>query len=227
MEDAFKTWDQAGETLESVEARIHDGVPLDKLHERAGGYARRVLKAAPWLSVKGDDTIVEVGPGVGYIMQAVAERSGARVVTGLDVAPSMIAHARARLVRDGLSPERFRFEHYDGVHFPWADGTVDLFYSVAAVQHIPKPYAYNVFLEMQRCLRPRGTAVVHLLNWEFVAKGQVDFAAEIQQQVSGALTHWHHFYDRTELDTIVGRVLRASKHRIDEEHGSIWLAWQK
>jgi SAM-dependent methyltransferase len=227
MQDAFKTWDIAEESLESVEARIHDGVPREKLHARAGGYARRVLGAAPWLRLGHADTIVEVGPGVGYIMQAVAEQSGAAAITGLDVAPSMIAHAHARLVRDALSPERFRFQHYDGVHFPWADGTVDLFYSVAAIQHIPKPFAYNMFLEMQRCLRPGGTAVLHLLSWEFVARGQVNFADEIRHQVTGAQTHWHHFYDQTELATIVQHVLNASKHRIDAGHGSIWLSWQK
>jgi ubiquinone/menaquinone biosynthesis C-methylase UbiE len=226
MEDAFKTWDAAGETLESVETRIHDGVPLDRLHDRARGYAQRVLKTAPWLSVKRDDTIVEVGPGVGYIMQAIAERSGAAAITGLDVAAGMIAHARARLHRDGLSPERFQFREYDGLHFPWPDDSVDLFYSVAAIQHIPKPYAYNILLEMQRCLRPRGTAVVHLLSWEFVARGH-DFAAEIHRQLTGAHTHWHHFYDRTELETIVRYALKASRHRVELEHGSLWLAWQK
>jgi ubiquinone/menaquinone biosynthesis C-methylase UbiE len=227
MQDAFKTWDAAGETLEAVEARIHDGVPREKLHERAAGYARRVLRAAPWLRVNRSDTIVEVGPGVGYIMQAVAEQSGAAAITGLDVAPSMIAHAEARLQRDGLSADRFRFQQYDGVRFPWPDETIDLFYSVAAIQHIPKPFAYNVFLEMQRCLRPRGTAVIHLLSWDFVARGHVNFADEIRHQVSGAHTHWHHFYDRAELETILRYVLKASTSRFDEEHGSIWMAWQK
>jgi ubiquinone/menaquinone biosynthesis C-methylase UbiE len=227
MHDAFKTWDAAAETLESVEARIHDGVPREKLHERAASYARRVLRAAPWLRVGSADAIVEVGPGVGYIMQAFAEQTGANVITGLDVAPSMIAHAQARLRRDGLSPDRFRFQHYDGVSFPWPDSTVDLFYSVAAVQHIPKPYAYNVFLEMQRCLRPRGTAVVHLLSWAFVASGGFDFAQEVRHQVAGAHTHWHHFYDQTELETIVRHVLNASTHRLDQERGSLWLAWQR
>jgi ubiquinone/menaquinone biosynthesis C-methylase UbiE len=227
MQDAFKTWDIADETLESVEARIHDGVPREKLHARADGYAKRVLNAAPWLRVQPSDTIVEVGPGVGYIMQAVAERCGAAAITGLDVAPAMIGHAQARLQRDGLSPDRFRFQHYDGVHFPWPDASVDLFYSVAAIQHIPKPFAYNVFLEIHRCLRPHGTAVLHLLSWEFVADGQVNFAEEIRHQVTGTQTHWHHFYDRTELETIVQHVLKASTHRIDARHGSIWLAWQK
>ena len=227
MHDAFKTWDAAEETLEAVEARIHDGVPRERLHQRANGYAKRIIRTASWLRVSRSDTIVEVGPGVGYIMQAMAEQSGAAAITGLDVAPSMIAHAHARLHRDGLSPDRFRFQHYDGVHFPWPDEAVDLFYSVAAIQHIPKPYAYNIFLEMHRCLRPRGTAVVHLLGWEFVASGQMDFAQEVGHQISGARTHWHHFYDRTELETIVRHVLKASRHRLDQEHGSLWLAWQR
>lgn len=227
MHDAFRTWDAPGETLEAVEARIHDGVPREKLHERAGAYAKQIRRAAPWLRIGSTDLVVEVGPGVGYVMEAIAEQSGAATITGLDVAPSMIAHAEARLKRDGLPPDRFRFQAYDGVHFPWPDGAVDVFYSVAAIQHIPKPHAYNVFLEMHRCLKPGGTAIVHLLSWEYVAAGRVDFADEVRRQVAGAHTHWHHFYDRTELETIVRHVLKAARHRLDEESGSFWLAWQK
>jgi ubiquinone/menaquinone biosynthesis C-methylase UbiE len=228
MHAAFKVWDTAGESLESIEARIHDGVPRHQLLERAAGFAVRVLSLPPWLELRPEDTVVEVGPGVGYVMQALAEQSGVAHVTGLDVAAAMADFGRARIRRDGLSADRFRFELYDGVTFPWPDGTVDLFYSVAAIQHIPKPYAYNVLLEMQRCLKPGGTAVVQTLSWELLPRQQhITFAQEIKNQISGATTHWHHFYDAQELEAILSYGLRASRKRIETEDVSIWAAWQK
>lgn len=227
MHDAFKVWNLADESLEAVEARIHDGVPPEKLHDRAAGFALRVQRAAAWLQVRPTDEVVEVGSGVGYVMQAFAQQTGVEHVTGLDVAPTMVAQARARLQRDGLPAERFRFEVYDGVTFPWSDGSIDLFYSVAAIQHIPKPYAYNVLLEMQRCLKPGGTAVVQLLTWDILARHHTGFAEEIRNQIRGTTTHWHHFYDRIELEAILKHGLHAREHSLGTEDISIWAAWRK
>ena len=227
MHDAFKVWDIRGESLESVEARIHDGVPSEHLHGRAAGLAERVRRIPTWLHLDPARSVVEVGPGVGYIMQAMANQAGLERITGLDIAPAMTEQARSRLQRDGLSPERFRFELYDGVHFPWKDGTIDLFYSVAAIQHIPKPYAYNVLLEMNRCLVPGGTAVVQLLTWDLLARDPAHFAQEIRNQISGATVHWHHYYERVELESIARFALGAADYRIYVEDAMIWLAWKK
>jgi ubiquinone/menaquinone biosynthesis C-methylase UbiE len=227
MHAAFKAWNPAEETLESIEARIHDGVARDKLLDRAAGYAVRVRTAPTWLVVHPKDVVVEVGPGVGYVMQTFADQTQVERISGLDVAPAMAAHARARIRRDGLSEERFRFETYDGVTFPFADASVDLFYSVAAVQHIPKPYAYNVMLEMQRCLKPGGTAVIHVQSWDFLPRHYVPFAEEVRQQVRGETTHWHHFYSRQELEAILTHGLGVSVQRVAAEDGALWAAWRK
>jgi len=227
MHDAFKVWDIRGESLESVEARIHDGVPAERLHDRAAGMAERVRRIPTWLTLDPQKTVVEVGPGVGYIMQAMVNQTGLARITGLDVAPTMNEQARARVARDGLSAECFRFTTYDGVNFPWKDGEVDLFYSVAAIQHIPKPFAYNVLLEMNRCLRPGGTAVVQLLTWDILARDPSYFAQEIRNQIQGKTVHWHHFYERAELEALARWALSAADYRIYVEDVSIWLAWKK
>ena len=226
MHEAFKTWDTPEESLESVEARIHDGAARDELHARAAQYARHIL-AVPWLALRPTDLVVEIGSGVGYIMQGVAEAAGLASINGLDVARGMIAHAEERIRRDGLPPGRFRFHHYDGVHMPWRDGTVDLFYSVAAIQHIPKPFAYNLFLEAHRCLRPGGTAFLHLLGWDFVPKQYLSFAEEVRNQVEGKTTHWHHYYDREELEALFTHGLGAPRRIVLQDGVSIWVAWQK
>ncbi len=212
-------------TLEEVERRIHDGVADDRLHERAQRYVDQMFMLYPWLAVPPEGVIVEVGPGVGYIMQAIADRVGAQKLIGLDVAAGMIRHACARVARDGLASSKYRFVAYNGVDFPFADHSVDFFYSVAAVQHIPKPFAYNLLLEMMRCLKPTGCAVVHLLSWEQLAHQQVSFSTEIRSQILGEVGHWHHFYDRTELERIMEYGLRAPYFHVREYGTSMWVAW--
>ena len=71
---AFEIWNDKRESLESVEARIHDGVPIDRLHDRAHGYLNTIYTLFPYAAPKSSDVAMEIGPGVGYIMQAVMSR---------------------------------------------------------------------------------------------------------------------------------------------------------
>ncbi len=48
MHPAFETWDIATESLESVENRIHDGVPREQLRNRAKGYMNTFSRLFPW-----------------------------------------------------------------------------------------------------------------------------------------------------------------------------------
>ena len=88
LHPAFQTWNQRDEPLESVEARIHDGVPLDQLHERAWGYLNTLYTLFPYAAPKETDVVVEIGPGVGYIMEAMMNRFSPARIIGLDVAPA-------------------------------------------------------------------------------------------------------------------------------------------
>ncbi len=221
---AFSVWEESNRPLDAVEADIHDGVPLDKLHARAAGYVTEMFRLFDWVKVGQDATVVEIGPGVGYIMQSFADRTGISKVIGLDVSKGMIEHARRRVARDGLAVERFDFRHYDGTTFPFADRSVDLFYSVAAIQHVPKPFAYNIFREITRCLKPTGRAVVHLLNWDELRAVEEPFSAEIDRQVRGEPGHWHHYYDRVELSQLFRHGLKIENFVV-RETDAIWVAW--
>jgi ubiquinone/menaquinone biosynthesis C-methylase UbiE len=139
----------------------------------------------------------------------------------------MIERARERLARDGAPPGRFDFTLYDGTAFPWSEPAIDVFYSVAAIQHIPKPFAYNVLFEMQRCLKPGGHAVVHLLSWDLLKRREFSLVDEVRRQVRGDLTHWHHFYDPIELEVVTVNGIRPSKYKVLPDNESIWLAWTK
>lgn len=227
LSTAHETWNARGEDLASVEARIHDGAPPEHLHDRATGYVKQMFKLFPWAEAHGRTSVVEVGPGVGYIMQAFMEHTGVAKVTGLDIAEGMIAHGKRRVMRDGLSAAAYDFVHYDGLRFPFADSSIDVFYSVAAIQHVPKPLAYNIFLEMMRCMKPGGIAMVQVLGWAHLKEQPESFADEVRKQMGQVEGHWHHFYSREELEFILGDGLQAPYFHVREISGSLWAAWCK
>jgi ubiquinone/menaquinone biosynthesis C-methylase UbiE len=206
VQSAARTWDNPVEPLETTNARIHDGVPLHQLEARADGYAKQIFDQFPQIVPRTVRTIVEVGSGTGYIMEAVERylnRSGVQAasITGLDIAPNMLAKAKARL--GDRTP--FAFLEYDGIHVPLPDASLDLIYSVAALQHIPKVYVYNLFLEMHRLLAPGGHAVLHFPSFRQIPEHvrYEPWSNEIRRQMNNETGHWHHFYSVEELEYVL------------------------
>jgi ubiquinone/menaquinone biosynthesis C-methylase UbiE len=222
---AFKTWDRA-ESLGSIERRIHDGVPVSMLHERADNYLNTLSTAFPWTLPRKGAVILEIGSGVGYIMQAASAKLRPSRIIGLDVAPAMIEKAKERLARDrvGIPAE---FLAYDGITIPLDDQSIDFIYSVACLQHIPKPYVYNLFGEMLRILKPGGAAALHFLSFSVlkIRKDSFDFKLETAQQLAGAEGHWHHFYSREELIQVLTNGYDAQRVEVKEIQGALWAAF--
>ncbi|MCK9250923.1 MAG: methyltransferase domain-containing protein [Solirubrobacteraceae bacterium] len=101
-----------------------------------------------------DDTVLDVGCGVGRLVRAVADRPGRTI--GLDVSDEMLRRARAHLGdRPGVE-----WVHGDGTSLrPVADASVDVVLSLVVFQHIPDPeVTYGYVREIGRVLRPGGWA---------------------------------------------------------------------
>ena len=176
LEAAAQTWNIRDETLESVNSRIHDGVPLNDLETRAQRYVASIFSLFPYASLTNDATVMEIGSGTGYIMEALdsyLKSQGIRLqrIVGLDIAEHMIEKAKQRLgERPGLS-----FLHYDGINIPAPDKSFDMIYSVAALQHVPKPYIYNLLFEICRLLKDDGYAVIQLLGFKLLPEQEKFF----------------------------------------------------
>jgi len=140
-------------------------------------------------------------------------------ITGLDIAENMLAKAKLRL--GGSGP--YRFLHYDGITVPLPDASLDFVYSVAALQHVPKPYVYNLFFEIRRLLKPAGFAVLHLLSFKHLPEQEQHspWRHEVRRQIGRDTGHWHHFYSRTELENVLQVGTGFSSVDI-RENGSIW-----
>jgi ubiquinone/menaquinone biosynthesis C-methylase UbiE len=203
---AARTWDDPTESLDATNARIHDGVAIDQLEARADTYVTAIFDQFPRINPAATRTILEVGSGTGFIMEGVERYLTHRGVapasiTGLDIAPNMLAKAKARI--GGRRP--FDFLLYDGVNVPIGDDSIDLVYSVAALQHVPKLYVYNLFLEIRRILKPGGFAVLHFLSFRLIPEHVKlePWVNEIRRQLNNETGHWHHFYAAEELNYVL------------------------
>ncbi|HTT79410.1 MAG TPA: class I SAM-dependent methyltransferase [Stellaceae bacterium] len=226
------TWNLKEEPIESVNGRIHDGFPFDRLVERADKYVGRIMWMGRDTPLKIGARTLEIGSGTGYLMQGVerhlrlAGRPAERIL-GLDIAEHMLARARARLASDPV----FGFVHYDGIDVPLPDRSLDLIYSVSVLQHIPKPYVYNLFFEIHRLLADGGFAVVQVLSFKHLPNLLWSWRDEVNNQVlkprvgpqagGNFPPMWHHYYSTEELEAVF-KATGYDIFQISDDGMSIW-----
>jgi ubiquinone/menaquinone biosynthesis C-methylase UbiE len=126
---------------------------LDQYHFEKLHHLLRLVDFDGWRGRQ----VLEVGCGAGVDLARFA-RGGADV-TGVDVAASAIALARANFDQQQL---RGRLEVADAEHLPFADAMFDLVYAHGVVQYTANPQA--LVDECYRVLRPGGTAIFQVYN---------------------------------------------------------------
>src|SRR5215831_4056913 len=101
--------------------------------------------------------VLEVGCGAAIDLARFAR--GGAVVTGVDLAPSAVALARANFEQQGLAG---RFEVADGEQLPFPDNAFDLVYAHGVVQYTAHPR--RLVDECRRVLKPGGEAIFQVYN---------------------------------------------------------------
>ncbi|MBX3023487.1 methyltransferase domain-containing protein [bacterium] len=101
-----------------------------------------------------DDTVLDVACGPGLVACAFART--ARQVTGIDLTPAMLAHARGLAAEQGLG--NVTFEQGDALPLPYAEASFSIVVSRFAFHHFQDPAA--ALAEMRRVCRPGGRVVV-------------------------------------------------------------------
>lgn len=112
------------------------------------------------VTLRGDETVVDVGCGVGRLSRALSARVTA--VHALDVSSEMLRQAQE--ANGHLA--NVSWHQGDGTSLqPVADGSVDGVFSHVVFQHIPDPeITYGYVREMGRVLKPGGWAVFQVSN---------------------------------------------------------------
>jgi ubiquinone/menaquinone biosynthesis C-methylase UbiE len=144
------------ETSSSPGARAYDliaGAVLGGYYDDIAADCAVTLDAA---GVQGA-SILEIGPGPGHLAERLLDLLPGARWTGIDIDPSMLATADAKLRRRGLT-ERAALVEADVAALPFEDDAFDLVVTSFSAHHWPDPGAG--FAEIRRVLRPAGMALV-------------------------------------------------------------------
>src|SRR4051812_4756560 len=176
--ESERYWDERARenALFYVDNEIDYGDPdTAEFWRRGEGVVDRMLDATG-VSVGPDETVVDIGCGVGRLTRVLAAR--ARHVYGVDVSREMLELAKRH------NPELHNVEwlHGDGQGLGvLGDASVDGCFSHVVFQHIPDPaITLNYVREMGRVLRPGGWALFQVSTNPEVHRRHVPLRARLK-----------------------------------------------
>jgi SAM-dependent methyltransferase len=106
-------------------------------------------------------TVLDCGCGPGTITVGLAEMVAPGKVVGIDASTGQVEAAAARASAAGLANVTFQVANC--YHLPFAEGTFDLAFSHALLEHLGDPVA--MLREVLRVLKPGGVAGVCSPDW--------------------------------------------------------------
>jgi SAM-dependent methyltransferase len=164
---ADSRWEQLGDedplwAILSANGKEHGGWDPDEFFLMGENDVEAIYLQAQAVGLRvGAGRALDFGCGVGRLSLALARRH--EHVTGVDVAESMIARARAFAANAAVTNVTFVANRESLLPLPSA--TVDFALSLIVLQHLPPPMARRFIGEMIRTLRP-GAALVFQLPGE-------------------------------------------------------------
>ena len=106
-------------------------------------------KLVKFAAITAGERVLDVGTGTG-VVAVTAARAGAQV-TGLDLTPALLGHARENAQLAGVS---VTWQEGDAEQLPFADGSFDVVVSQFGHMFAPRPA--HAVAEMRRVLKPGG-----------------------------------------------------------------------
>jgi ubiquinone/menaquinone biosynthesis C-methylase UbiE len=179
---------QADGWLSDKSARVYEP-SVELLFAGAAGPMRRRALRPLVHAVRGlhRPRIIDIACGAGgFLKQVAAAVPGARL-TGYDLSPSYVAHARAELARAGVVADVV-VENAESL--PLKDALVDALTCVFLFHELPRDARRSVAREMHRVLVPGGTAVV-------VDAAQVGSTPELKPFLDAFADTYHEPYFRS------------------------------
>jgi SAM-dependent methyltransferase len=137
----------AGKNIDRLEP--DDLAPIDELHSRG---RESTSDLARLLALKGDETVLDVGCGIGGPSRYLAKTYGCRV-TGLDLMPEFCQVAAMLAERTGLAG-KVEYRQGDALAMPFADRSFDVVWSQSVAMNIADRDRLNN--EVKRVLKPTG-----------------------------------------------------------------------
>jgi len=104
------------------------------------------------LGIKEDEKVLEIGFGTGHALVSLAQAVGEKgKVYGIDISEGMLAVARKKLKKAGLS-DRVELTQGDATHLPYPDNSFDAVFMAFTFELFDTPQIPIVLAECQRLL---------------------------------------------------------------------------
>jgi SAM-dependent methyltransferase len=179
--DSERYWDERARenAFYYVDTGIgYDDPDTDAFWRRGEEVVERMFAMAD-LKLAGDETVVDIGCGLGRLTRALAGRAGR--VYGLDVSREMLSRAK----RHNAELENVDWLHGDGAGLGVLDdSSADGCFSHVVFQHIPDPeVTLNYVREMGRILRPGGWALFQVSTDPSVHRKPLDWRGRLKSLV--------------------------------------------
>ncbi|MDJ0878415.1 MAG: class I SAM-dependent methyltransferase [Halieaceae bacterium] len=167
------TWNAVSDNVSDAKISVA-GYTDEAEFERTSKFTLQVLEHT--VGVNADDTILEIGCGVGRMARTLAPLC--RRWIGADVAENMLDHARTR-TSDLDNVDYLSLNGWDlsGVE----DNSIDMVYCTVVFMHLDEWDRFNYICEAMRVLRPGGRLYVDNYNllsrvgWDFFMKNMLDY----------------------------------------------------
>ena len=127
---------------------------------------------------------LDAGCGIGLQIPLLAEATGpAGHITGLDLSPEFLVHAKSIVARAGLS-EQVSFEHRDVNQLPFDDDTLDWVWSANCVGYAPFEPVPSL-KELARVAKPHGSVIILFWSSQQLLPGYPLLEARLNATSSG------------------------------------------
>lgn len=133
-----------------------------------GRWSRKIAaKFIDWVNPPANADWLEIGCGTGALTETVLRNANPKSILATDQSPEFVAHAAAQIT-DG----RVAFKVADATNLPCRDANVDIVTSALVLNFIPDKS--RAFEEMQRVLKPSGTAAFYVWDYPGEGMGSID-----------------------------------------------------
>jgi ubiquinone/menaquinone biosynthesis C-methylase UbiE len=139
--------DAAGKDIDRLTP--DDLAPIDELHSRG---REATVDLARLLALRGDESLLDLGCGIGGPSRYVAQTYGCRV-TGLDLTPEFCEAAAMLAERTGLA-DKVEYRQGDALAIPFPDNRFDIVWSQNVAMNIDD--RDRLYGEIRRVLKPSG-----------------------------------------------------------------------
>lgn len=140
------------ESINRTKSRFEKSFKEGTLYDRQTQSQEHIEKILGALDIRQGSIILDLGTGSGYLAFAIAEANKDCRVIGLDIVEEALEQNRKKAKAQHL--DNISFVTYDGINFPFQDGTFDYVTTRYALHHFPE--IQNSFMEIARVLSREG-----------------------------------------------------------------------